>query len=128
MSMIHQIFLAVKGGADLENIIPTGADLTLWRRMLDNYNPAAKPKRKATRKTAASTGRSPSTGSGRSKRSRKAAMDSVIGLATLKLVERVNGKTLNAWGRAADIPFQGEPGQGSDEEGTEADLGLSSPF
>jgi hypothetical protein len=93
--------------------VPPGANPIIFRRIEETKlflaaNP--KPKRKATRRAS----------NGRSQRSRKAAMDSVINLATLTLVERVNRKD--------DIPFQGEPGQGSDEEGTEASLGLPSPF
>lgn len=78
--------------------VPSGADPVVFKRIQEaKLRWTAKPKRKpATRK--ASTGRT-------TRRSQKAAMDSVTSLATLTLVERVNGgKVLNAWGRATGDP------------------------
>lgn len=92
MSIIHEIYLAVNGGASLEDVIPLGADITAWRRILDNYNPNAG--RKKAKRTRPDNGR-------RSKRSSQARMESALGWATLELVQRVNG-------HEDDIPFTGE--------------------
>lgn len=37
MTILHDIFLAVKGGAELENVIPSGSDITYWRKRLICY-------------------------------------------------------------------------------------------
>lgn len=80
MNTIHDIFLAVKGGAILENLIPSGASLPHWEALLNSYDPTAK------RKPAKRTG-----SNGRGKRSNYAKMQSAIAGATLELVKRVNG-------------------------------------
>lgn len=109
MNTIHSIYQAVKGGAILENLIPIGASLPHWEAMLNNYKPDAKPRKRTTRKASGKP----------TKRSQKTAMENVVAAATLTLVERVNRRDV--------IPFDGS-GPGDDTEGTEASLGLPSPF
>lgn len=107
MTILHSIYLAVNGGADLENVIPNGSDITYWRKRLDNYDPNAAPRKVKPRRTD-SSGK-------RSKRSSKARMESVIGLATVTLVSRVNGDK---------IPFDGAAPSSDDWSD---DYGLQEP-
>lgn len=82
MTIIAEIYFAVQGGANLEDVIPLGSDITTWRRILDNYDPNRKAKK---------TKRNRASGSRRqSKRSSYARMQAALGWATLELVERVN--------------------------------------
>lgn len=92
MNIISKIVMAVNGGAKLEDVIPNGASLKDWERIVDNYTNPRKPKPRRER---------PDNGRRKSSKSR---MDSRVGWATLELVSRVNG-----------IPFDGSASDSPDE-------------
>lgn len=99
--------------------VPEGADPTIFRRLCEaKLHPAPAKKRTPTSK------RKP-TVTGKSQRSRKAAMNSAVGWATVELVKRVNGKGSTV--SDEEIPFDGS-GPADDQEGTEAGYGIPSPF
>lgn len=94
--------------------VPEGADPAAYRRLCEAR---LKPAKRKTTRTTKPTGK-------RSKRSSLAAMKSAVAWGIVETVKRVNGKAV-----ASDeaIPFDGS-GPADDQEGTEASIGLPSPF
>jgi hypothetical protein len=85
MKSIAQIYEAVKNGQSLENLIPVGASLAHWRRLITNYDPAPVKRTKSAKRTTKHTPK-------QSKRSSYAKMQAALSMATLTLVERVNSE------------------------------------
>jgi hypothetical protein len=104
----------ILSNGDLVNV-PPGANPIIFARIKETeLFLAAHPKRKPAKTARKASSARPS------QRSQKAAMDSVISLATMTLVERVN--------RRGDIPFNGDYSDYDPQEGTEAGYGLQPPF